>query len=123
MSCKYSIVQYFPNPVSGERINIGVVVLSGNIFVSKFIDSWERVERFAINKADLTMLHAFVNNFNKVAATGFLFSSDPNDKRSNLERLEYVATNWHNSIQFTKPRGSLEPINSLLCELVLEFLV
>jgi len=46
MICKYSVIQYVPDPVRNERVNVGVIVWSGNIVKTHFISDWRRIKDF-----------------------------------------------------------------------------
>lgn len=121
MSCKYSIIQYFPNPINGERINIGIVVIDDNDTIKlTFLTNWNRVKAFAIDSNDITYLFGCVAKFEKLAAQNVFYVRDD---RTNLQRLLFVINNWHYLIQFTDLRGSLDSIDALLLALVKEFLV
>ena len=46
MPAFYSIVQYVPDPVIDERINVGVIVFGEGRVMSRFVDNWRRVRNF-----------------------------------------------------------------------------
>jgi Protein of unknown function (DUF3037) len=121
MTSRYSIVQYVPNPIADERINIGVVAFDDNDVRVKFVNNWGRVRNFG--GEDINFLRDFAKRMNKAAEEGLLFPGDqPNDTPKH-ERLKKIARGWMNSIQFTEPRGSLEDVESLLEDIAQTYLV
>ena len=58
MISKYTVVQYLPDPLNGECINIGVVVLGDGQVLSRFLGEWDRVECFSGGR-DITFLRHF----------------------------------------------------------------
>ncbi len=121
MTSRYSIVQYVPNPIADERINIGVVAFDDNDVRVQFVNNWGRVRNFG--GEDINFLRDFAKRMNKAAEEGLLFPGDqPNDTPKH-ERLKKIARGWMNSIQFTEPRGSLEDVESLLEDIAQTYLV
>lgn len=123
MSSRYSIIQYVPNPIADERINIGIVAFNDQLVKTKFVKSWKRVRCFASNDSDIDYLQEFKNNINKLASLGLLFSDSVEDKGQNLERLNKISHSWGNTIQFTEPRGSLEDPDTLLKDIFEDLLI
>ena len=123
MSSKYSIIQYVPNPIADERINIGIVAFNDQLVRTKFVKSWKRVRCFATNDSDIDYLQEFKDNLNKLASLGLLFSDAIEDKSQNLERLNKISRSWGNSIQFTEPKGSLEDPDKLLKDIFQDLLI
>lgn len=120
MASKYSIVQYVPNPIADERINIGVVAFNENEVRVRFLKNWERVRHFG--REDISFLKDFSLRMSKAAESGLIFPGD-NREASYQERLNQLTRNWLNSIQFTQPRGSLEDVDSLLEDIVANYLI
>lgn len=123
MVSRYSIIQYVPNPIADERINIGIVAFNDHLVKTRFVKSWKRVGCFAKNDGDVEFLKDFKTNVQRLASLGLLFSDDIDDKGKNLDRLHKVAESWNNSVQFTEPRGSLRDPQSLLNDLADDLLV
>ena len=46
MSTTYTVVQYVPDPIADERLNIGVIAISGDRARARFLTNWARAERF-----------------------------------------------------------------------------
>jgi Protein of unknown function (DUF3037) len=122
MTSRYSVIQYIPNPISGERINIGVLAFDDEAVRVHFLSKWDRVRCFGITE-DIPFLRDFAHRMKKAVEHGLLF---PGDKPSDLpkhERLIKVARNWANSIQITEPCGSLENVDALLDDAVQNYLL
>ena len=113
MSAHYTIIQYLPDPIIDEKINIGIVVLGNNKSYFRFLQNWRRVACFAENK-NIAFLHEFVQQIEK--ANSSQEASDILGERVRLDMatIEYMITNWCNAIQFTPWRWSaLEPVHVL----------
>ena len=121
MASKYSIVQYVPNPIADERINIGVVAFDQDKVGVRFLHNWERVEHFGMENIDF--LKDFAQRMQEAASLGLLFPGDRDDDTPKHERLKKVARGWMNSVQFTEPRGSLESVDSLLEDIAETYLI
>ena len=90
---------------------------------TRFVKSWKRINCFAYNENDIRLLQDFQSKIQRLAARGFLLSDNPENKKTNLKRLEEVSRSWNNSIQFTEPRGSLNDPETLLNDIAKEFLL
>lgn len=121
MASKYSIVQYVPNPIADERINIGVVAFDDKRVCVQFLTNWDRVSKFG--GEDINFLKDFAHRMNAASESGLLFPGDHPDDTPKHERLRKLARGWINSIQFTEPRGSLDNVDSLLADIVQTCLV
>lgn len=122
MASNYSVIQYVPNPIADERINIGVLVFDEKIVKVHFLRSWERVKCFG--REDIMFLRDFAYRMGKASKKGLLFpNDDPNNGQSRVDRLRKVSRGWINSIQFTEPRGSLENVDSLFEDAIRTYLV
>ncbi|MEG4997745.1 DUF3037 domain-containing protein [Microcoleus sp. B4-D4] len=121
MASRYSIVQYVPNPITDERINIGVVAFDDNDVRVQFLNNWSRVQAFG--REDIHFLRDFAKRMNFAASEGLLFPGDEPDGTPKHERLKKIARGWINSIQFTEPHGSLDNVESLLEDIAQTYLV
>jgi hypothetical protein len=121
MASKYSIVQYVPNPIADERINIGAVTFDDDNVCVRFLTNWERVRCFGME--DIDFLKDFAKRMNEAASSGLLFPGDKPDGTPKHERLTRIARGWINSIQFTEPRGSLDNADSLIEDIAYSYLV
>ena len=113
MVSRYSVIQYVPNPISGERINIGVLAFDDDTVLVRFLSTWARVNCFG-TRNDVSALKDFAGSMKVSAKSGLLFPGDRKDETPGHQRLLKVAKGWINSIQFTEPKGSLEPVESLI---------
>lgn len=126
MPAKYSIVQYYPDPTTGERINIGVLVFGNGQIHSKFLSDWRRARAFA--EGDIDTAKEFANWVETELARGrALPASSPLKSMSvpehlSVEHIERMAGEWSNAIQLTAPQPSLEDPESLLTRLAQQFL-
>lgn len=115
MASKYSVIQYVPDPIADERINIGVIAFDNqNIRVRFFQNwlSWKRVQIFGME--DIKFLKDFAHRMEKNVKEGYLFSEDNLNEVSYQEIISKIAQEWINSIQITEPRGSLDSVDDLI---------
>jgi len=98
MAQYYSVVQFVPNPLTDERVNIGVIVFddSGQRD-SRFLENWSRVSSFG---GHAPALQAVAREIAEAALT-------PGS-------VEEMSARWRHSVQLTAPRASLAPMNRLL---------
>lgn len=119
MPSTYSIIQYVPNPLADERINIGVLAFDNREVRVYFVRNWERVRYFS--GQNTSSIKDFAARMRKSAKSGLLFPGDENNELSKSERLERVAKSWMNSIQFTEPRGSLKDLERVFEDAIKSF--
>lgn len=110
---RYSIIQYVPNPIADERINIGVLAFDDEIVRVHFLSRWDRVRCFG-GTEKIDFLRDFAHRMEEAVEEGLLFPGDEPGTAPNHERLTKIAKGWINSIQFTEPHGSLNDVDSLL---------
>jgi Protein of unknown function (DUF3037) len=121
MASQYSVIQFVPDPIADERINFGVLVFDEDEVVVRFLNNWERVRCFGM--ADIDFLKKFAHEMNEVTASGLLFPGDrQNSDLPKQDRLMRVSQGWMNSIQFSEPHASLEPIDALVEDAVKTYL-
>lgn len=121
MVSRYSVIQYVPNPISDERINVGVLAFDDETVQVHFLSSWDRVRCFG-QREDVSLLKDFAQHMEAAAGSGLLFPGDQSGPTPKHERLLAIADGWVNSIQFTEPRGSLESVDHLLEKMVQTYL-
>jgi len=120
MTAKYSVIQFAPNAISGERINIGVIVYSETSSRVKFLSNWKRVRAFM--GGDVAFLKDFASEMEAFASSqlSYLFNQGgPDNVRPYVEKS---SERWANSITLTAPRSSLKPLDKLLETVSSEFL-
>jgi Protein of unknown function (DUF3037) len=121
MTSRYSVIQYIPNLIADERINIGVLVFDDETVRVHFLSRWDRVRCFGISE-DISFLKDFAHRMKQSVENGLLFPGDKPDGLPKHERLIEVSKSWANSIQITEPCGSLENVDALLDDVVQNYL-
>ena len=122
MASRYSVIQYVPNPIADERINIGVLAFDDQDVKVKFLSRWNRVSCFGPS-SDLLVIKDFATRMREATENGLLFPGDEPSDTPRHERLAKISKGWINSIQFTAPRGSLEPLDALLEDVIETYLM
>lgn len=107
----YSVVWYVPDPVRGERINVGVVVTSqdGSLAAAKFPQNFLRARAFGRERADFLKEFARTVEQQAQAQLNMLDAG-----RCDLEWLQRLSREWSNSIQLSEPRVSTLAVDALL---------
>lgn len=121
MASQYSVIQYVPNPIADERINIGVLAFNDQVVRVHFLQNWKRVKQFG--NEDVSFLREFADRMEESAARGGFFLEDGYKDIPKHQQIIKVARGWMNSIQFTEPCGSLLDVGSLLEDAVETYLV
>lgn len=96
MASKYSVIQYVPDPIADERINIGVLAFDHDQVCVKFLQSWERVRNFS--RTDISFLHDFAQRMQESAEFGLLFPGDKPNNTPSHERLTKLALSNINNV-------------------------
>lgn len=110
MSSQYTIVQYVPNTIADERINIGLIAWQGSYIRCRFLRDWRRIRSFG--NEDPGFLRDFARECSEALSSqrmlpGMGVEFGPGE-------LEKMIANWKHGIVFTQPRGSLKPVDALL---------
>ena len=113
MISKYSVVHYLPNPLSGEKINIGVIAWTEGRVAARFIQDWRRVRSFG--REDIGFLQEFIKKM-EGATTNNPKLPTLDENIINPAQLESMIGSWAHSIEFSEPRSSLKPIDEVLRE-------
>lgn len=119
MPAYYSIVQFVPDPIVDERLNIGVLVFGEGPIRHRFLKDWYRARFFA--RKDIRFLVEFAKEFpewlEREAVAG-------RETCGTLEsRIAKLASKWINSIQVTRPRASLKAPDQLIEEIATRYLI
>src|SRR5215216_2591135 len=118
MPAFYTVVQYVPNPIADERINVGVVVFADGQLRSRFLRDWGRVSRFAQEEIGYVREFAdWVGDAAVQSAVGLVTAALPGFSppfRADEQTIRRIAEEWSNSIQLTAPQPSLEDPDTLL---------
>lgn|GEM_PF-3724610 len=99
MVSHYSVVQYLPDPATGERINVGVVAFddSGRV-VHHVIENWNRVRNFASIASSRSL---------RETVTAMCHDLSP-------EEIMWASENWSRSVQLTPVLGSKAELDELV---------
>ena len=113
MSAHYTIIQFVPDPIKDERINIGIVVLGEEKVYNRFLRHWHRVVCFA-GDSNIAFLHQFAQEIEKATSAQQTISFNSQRFRLTRETLEAMSTEWCGTIQFTPLRWSSQPAEEVL---------
>jgi hypothetical protein len=116
----YSVVQYVPDPIANERINIGVVAFGDGMILSRFSETWERRARRFGHEKDLSYVRDFVDHIQSADRTQFL--NVWGEQRVSETEIRRIAEEWRGSLQLTVPRASTESPALLLEGVASKFL-
>jgi len=120
MSAKYSIIQYVPDIITDEKINIGVVAFDRDTVRVRFLSNWERVRRFA--NQDVKFLQVFAKDLENAASPDALLPGVEEFPRLNEDFILAMIRKSVNSIQLTESRGSVKQVDELLNDISARFL-
>lgn len=120
MSSHYSVVQYVPDPVTGERINVGVVVFGDGGVRTRFLRDWRRVQQFG--EEDVHFLRDFASRASDWGRPDIPFPGLGTTIRLDEAGIREIAGRWMNSLQLTEPRSSLLSLDELLVDVAARFL-
>jgi hypothetical protein len=121
MTSKYSVIQFVPNPVTDERINIGVLAFSEEEVEVRFTSNWIRVRRFAGD--DISFLKELVAEIESAASANLVLPGFERGPRLNERLIEEMIGEWANSVQFTEARASLKSVKDLIKNISTQFLI
>ena len=105
----YSVVQYVPDPVRDERVNVGVLVTGEDerFFSARLLTKreWGRLRRFGYDR-DFTFLDEFQR---QLAAEAVDAGQLPGGAAAgwDLARLRQISSEWGGTLQVTAPRPVL----------------
>jgi hypothetical protein len=105
MPSHYLVVQYVPDLVRDERVNIGVIAVGNGKVRTHFLENWQRVRHFG--SKGIAALKEFAHQSSRLSE----------------EDLRNAAANWKNVIQFTQPAASLLDVDQLVIDAAERFLV
>jgi len=113
MASFFTVVQYVPDPVADERVNVGVIVFGQDKLRAQFVHNWARVQRFG-GERDLSYLRDFSRDVLHEATGTLPIESVTGARAFVTEQLQRMAREWTDSIRFTEPRPSLQDPDALL---------
>jgi hypothetical protein len=120
MSAYYTIVQYVPNPLTDERMNIGIIAASDGGPAVRFINDWRRAKAFG--QEDVGFLKDFASSIGSLAKSQLPLYVDGSRVELDKNTLDEISKTWKNSIQLTAPRASLKDSQALVKALAGQFL-
>jgi hypothetical protein len=112
MPSYFSVVQYIPDPIADERVNVGVLVYGDGKMCVRFLHNWTRVKSFG--GEDVKFLRDFAKQASLVSEGQQSFLPGSAEKVWDEVLLTKLSEQWRNSIQITKPRASLDQPDQLL---------
>lgn len=120
MTSYFSVVQCVPNPISGERMNVGVIAFDDRRMLTKFTNNWKRLNCIGI--ADPQFIRDFAENLssanNQFLPTQQRLMAPFGAKEFTADLVARASREWGNAIQLTTPRASTLAIEDLLEEAV-----
>ena len=121
----YSVIQYVPNPIADERINIGVIAFDDRTVLVHFLKNWNRVRNFG--GEDIGFLLEFAKRMEESAKSGLLFPGDAENGIPRCvprcDRFQAYPVEDQDFINFTKPRSSSLNVEVLFQETIKILLV
>jgi hypothetical protein len=117
MTSRYSVIQYVPDSIADERVNIGVMAYGEGAMFVRSLQDWHRVRCFSGH--DPVFLREFLVRLQESTQP---FQLGREGTALTSEQIEVMAREWANSIQLTPPRASLKSPHDLIEELVTTFL-
>lgn len=116
----YSVVQFVPDPIAGEAVNLGVIAWDDGGIKTEVIKDWRRISSFAYS--DIGFLRDFVKTFSRLSSNQARLPGLLGDKPLNPADLEQLIEGWKNSIQFTPIRTSMKSAADLSRDLAKIFI-
>jgi hypothetical protein len=121
MASHYSVIQYVPDPIADERINLGVLAFDNEVIHVQFLDNWKRIHCFG--HENIEFLKDFALQMQDVTEDGLFIPGETLDETlSKQERLLKISQEWQNILQITPPRKSLGEVESVLEQMSAIFL-
>jgi len=120
MGAKYAVIRYLPDPVAGECINVGVIVVGQGKTLIRFLTDWTRVQCFT-NK-DLQFLKDLEARLHNDAQISEHLPDLASGSRLDEEKLARMARCWHHSIQASPLAGSTLGPEDLMEQIAQRFL-
>lgn len=120
MPSYFTIVQYVPDPIMDERINIGVIVVSNGTARCHFLQNWRRVAQFGAE--NVGFLRDFAKEVIRACSPQLAFQQVSTAVRVDEDSLRNMAANYCNSIQLMPLKGSLLDIDTVLSNSIERYL-
>jgi hypothetical protein len=108
MTSYFSIIRYVPDPLTGEQMNIGVVVFGDGKTRVRFTRDWQRLQSFGGDNAQF--LRHFAESARRSSSENLPLPGFEEPIDLSEDSVRAVAGKWMNSIQFSEVKASrLEP--------------
>jgi hypothetical protein len=120
MITRYSVFQYVPDPVTGERVNFGVVVYNERTVLVRFVRRWRRIRSFA--GKDVTFLRRFAARVEESADPSVMLTDLGPVVRLDDTLIRQMSERWVHSIQVTEPRAGVMQPERMLDQISAKFL-
>lgn len=103
----YSLVTFTPHPLRGERIDLGVVLVSeeGHSFDSRFTNSYRDKLRALAPDVHPNAIKGFVSDFRTRFGSASLGASATDHLAPTVDTLGQLADRYGGQVQFTAPRA------------------
>lgn len=121
MPTYYSVIQYVPDALADERMNIGVIVCNEDSAEAQFLHDWRRIRCFN-GGGEITFLREFAQRVAHQVEPVPLALNGAMGRTWDVSYLRELSRDWSDSIQFTPPRASLESPGALIDTLASWFL-
>src|SRR5260370_14407344 len=115
---RYTVVEYLPNPISGERMKVGIIAWNEGRMAAQFLSDWRRVHSFG--GEDIGFVRDFARRVEDAAGRHPVLPGL--GEVLDEHRLEKIVGTWTHSIQFSEPRASLKAPNEVTIEMAPVFL-
>lgn len=118
MPSHYCVVQFVPDPLADERVNVGVLAFDEERVRSAFLEDWRRA--IALAGRSVTPLRKVIRDLERATSDDLqqeALLSPTHFHRLTAELVEHLANRWSHSIQLTPPRGSLADVDTVLAEM------
>lgn len=120
MSAYYTVVQYVPDPLTDERVNVGVIAFSGDDVRARFVRDWRRVRQFG--GEDISFLRDLAKRAHEWTGRELQLPGLGESVRLDEDGVRDIAGRWINTVRFTEPRGSLLEAEELLEDMAVRYL-
>lgn len=120
MTSFYVVVQYVPDPIANERLNVGVVAYDDQRVQCKFISDWKRARSFGHDS--ISHLTEFARDLYASCQPGGVPGRVIGPRRMTKPLVEDMVGTWTRTIQFTRPCASMLPVDELLEDMAPFFL-
>src|SRR5437899_1710203 len=118
MPSQYCVVQFVPDPIADERVNIGILAFDDKKVRSVFLDDWRRP--LALAGPSVMPLRKVIRDLELGSvddAQEQLLQSHGGTVHLTSELIGRFAERWSHSVQLTPPRGSLADVDTVLEEM------